>query len=236
MPIYALHDRTPQLPPEGRYWIAPNASLIGDIVLGEDCGVWFGATLRGRQRTALDRRPLEYSGRRDPAHRSRLSSPDRRGLHDRAQRDPARLQDRRRLARGDGRDHSQRRDNRSGMSRGRRRAADGGQDISGSFADRRVARKGRAPARRGRGCPAARFLRPLRRELAPFRRRARRDQIAREKGAAPLRRGRPQHEANGGHVCFRAIRYQIRWRRCAKPDADRCGLLAQQRRFLLPTG
>jgi carbonic anhydrase/acetyltransferase-like protein (isoleucine patch superfamily) len=47
MPIYALHDRQPQLPPDGRYWVAPNASLIGDIVLGEDCGIWFGATLRG---------------------------------------------------------------------------------------------------------------------------------------------------------------------------------------------
>ena len=47
MPIYALDDRKPQLPPEGRYWIAPNASVIGDVELGEDCGIWFGATLRG---------------------------------------------------------------------------------------------------------------------------------------------------------------------------------------------
>jgi len=47
MPIYALHDRKPTLPPEGRYWVAPNASVIGDVALGEDCGIWFGATLRG---------------------------------------------------------------------------------------------------------------------------------------------------------------------------------------------
>jgi carbonic anhydrase/acetyltransferase-like protein (isoleucine patch superfamily) len=47
MPIYALQDRKPLLPPKGRYWIAPTASLIGDIALGEDCGIWFGATLRG---------------------------------------------------------------------------------------------------------------------------------------------------------------------------------------------
>jgi carbonic anhydrase/acetyltransferase-like protein (isoleucine patch superfamily) len=47
MPIYALEDRVPQLPPEGRYWVAPNATLIGDIVLHEDAGVWFGAVLRG---------------------------------------------------------------------------------------------------------------------------------------------------------------------------------------------
>ncbi|HEY1586561.1 MAG TPA: gamma carbonic anhydrase family protein [Polyangia bacterium] len=47
MPIYALDDRTPQLPPEGRYWIAPTATLIGDVVLHEDVGIWFGAVLRG---------------------------------------------------------------------------------------------------------------------------------------------------------------------------------------------
>ena len=47
MPIYALHDRKPTLPPNGRYWLAPNACLIGDVLLGEDCGIWFGATLRG---------------------------------------------------------------------------------------------------------------------------------------------------------------------------------------------
>jgi carbonic anhydrase/acetyltransferase-like protein (isoleucine patch superfamily) len=47
LPIYALEDRKPQLPPEGRFWIAPNASVIGDVVIGEDVGVWFGAVLRG---------------------------------------------------------------------------------------------------------------------------------------------------------------------------------------------
>ncbi|MGD0562601.1 MAG: gamma carbonic anhydrase family protein [Roseiarcus sp.] len=47
MPIYALDERKPVLPAAGRFWIAPNACVIGDVVLGEDCGVWFGATLRG---------------------------------------------------------------------------------------------------------------------------------------------------------------------------------------------
>ncbi len=51
MPIYSLFDRRPRLPPAGRYWIAPNASVIGDVVLGEDCGIWFGATLRGDNET-----------------------------------------------------------------------------------------------------------------------------------------------------------------------------------------
>jgi carbonic anhydrase/acetyltransferase-like protein (isoleucine patch superfamily) len=47
MPVYALDGVTPQLPEEGRYWIAPSAVLIGDVVLHEDVGVWFGVVLRG---------------------------------------------------------------------------------------------------------------------------------------------------------------------------------------------
>ncbi len=47
MAIYVLNDRKPTLPPKGRYWVAPSAAVIGDVELGEDCGVWFGATLRG---------------------------------------------------------------------------------------------------------------------------------------------------------------------------------------------
>jgi carbonic anhydrase/acetyltransferase-like protein (isoleucine patch superfamily) len=47
MSLYALDHRRPKLPSAGRYWIAPDANVIGAVTLGEDCGVWFGATLRG---------------------------------------------------------------------------------------------------------------------------------------------------------------------------------------------
>ncbi len=47
MPIYALGGVRPVLPAAGRYWIAPDANVIGDVALGEDCGIWFAATLRG---------------------------------------------------------------------------------------------------------------------------------------------------------------------------------------------
>ena len=47
MPIHALDDIEPTLPPEGRYWVAPDAHVIGRVVLGEDVGIWFGAILRG---------------------------------------------------------------------------------------------------------------------------------------------------------------------------------------------
>ncbi len=47
MPIYTLGDKTPTLPAEGRYWVAPNAQVMGDVRLAEDVGIWFGAVLRG---------------------------------------------------------------------------------------------------------------------------------------------------------------------------------------------
>jgi carbonic anhydrase/acetyltransferase-like protein (isoleucine patch superfamily) len=47
MPIYALNDMTPELPPEGEYWIAPNAIVIGKVRLLKNASVWFGAVLRG---------------------------------------------------------------------------------------------------------------------------------------------------------------------------------------------
>lgn len=28
-------------------WVAPNATLVGDVVMGEACTVWFGAVVRG---------------------------------------------------------------------------------------------------------------------------------------------------------------------------------------------
>ena len=47
MPIYALGDLSPVLPDDGRYWIAPDANIIGKVRLEEDASVWFGCTLRG---------------------------------------------------------------------------------------------------------------------------------------------------------------------------------------------
>jgi len=47
MPIYALDGRVPSLPAPDRFWIAPDAHVIGAVALGEDVGVWFGAVLRG---------------------------------------------------------------------------------------------------------------------------------------------------------------------------------------------
>lgn len=47
MPIYSLDERVPQLPEPDRFWIAPDAHVIGSVRLGRDVGIWFGAVLRG---------------------------------------------------------------------------------------------------------------------------------------------------------------------------------------------
>ncbi len=47
MSIYILDGVQPELPGDGKYWIAPNASVIGKVRLGPDVSVWFGTVLRG---------------------------------------------------------------------------------------------------------------------------------------------------------------------------------------------
>ncbi len=47
MTVYSLGDAAPRLPPEGEYWIAPSASVMGNVVLEQNASVWWGAVLRG---------------------------------------------------------------------------------------------------------------------------------------------------------------------------------------------
>ena len=47
MNIYDLDGKQPKLPPQGEYWIAPNAVVLGDVILKKNASVWFGAVLRG---------------------------------------------------------------------------------------------------------------------------------------------------------------------------------------------
>lgn len=46
MPIIkTINHKTPQIPDSS--WIAENAVLTGDIILGEECSVWFNVVMRG---------------------------------------------------------------------------------------------------------------------------------------------------------------------------------------------
>lgn len=47
MPIYRLDGREPQLPKSGKFWIAPDAHVIGDVIIEEDVSIWFGTVIRG---------------------------------------------------------------------------------------------------------------------------------------------------------------------------------------------
>jgi len=51
MPLYSLDGQSPTFADEASTWIAPDASVIGNIVIGKDVGIWFGAALRGDTET-----------------------------------------------------------------------------------------------------------------------------------------------------------------------------------------
>ena len=51
MPIYQLGAKAPKVPEKGRYWVAPDANVIGDVEIGENVGIWFGVTIRGDNET-----------------------------------------------------------------------------------------------------------------------------------------------------------------------------------------
>jgi len=46
VPLYALDMHVPQLADPDRTWIAPDAQVIGQVHLGVDVSIWFGASLR----------------------------------------------------------------------------------------------------------------------------------------------------------------------------------------------
>ena len=46
MSVYAIGDFRPQLPEQGSYWIAPSASVMGNVRMLPGSSVWFGVTIR----------------------------------------------------------------------------------------------------------------------------------------------------------------------------------------------
>ena len=47
MAMYELDGVSPQVPGSGNFWIAENATVLGDVVLHENASIWFNAVLRG---------------------------------------------------------------------------------------------------------------------------------------------------------------------------------------------
>ena len=57
MSLYKLGDSQPRSSASGRFWVAPGAHVIGDVRMGEDVSVWFGAVIRA------DNEPLSIGAR-----------------------------------------------------------------------------------------------------------------------------------------------------------------------------
>jgi len=47
MALYALGDSVPETPGEGEYWVAPDAQVMGRVVLHRNASIWYGAVVRG---------------------------------------------------------------------------------------------------------------------------------------------------------------------------------------------
>ena len=53
MTLYAIDGMQPVLPKDNSFWIADDANVIGNVVLGEGVSIWFGATIRAVSYTHL---------------------------------------------------------------------------------------------------------------------------------------------------------------------------------------
>jgi len=63
MPLYELDGKRPKLPAPGRFWIAPDAVIIGNVEIAEEASIWFQAVLRGdNERIFVGRRSNVQDG------------------------------------------------------------------------------------------------------------------------------------------------------------------------------
>ncbi|MBS3649228.1 gamma carbonic anhydrase family protein [Pseudaminobacter sp. 19-2017] len=47
MPLYSIDGIAPEFEDEASNWVAPDATIIGNVRIGCDAGIWFGAVIRG---------------------------------------------------------------------------------------------------------------------------------------------------------------------------------------------
>ncbi len=78
MPFYEIDGLAPTLPESGRFWIAPDVQIVGDVRFGEDASVWFGSVLRGDNDSITLGAGVECSRRLPRAYGPRFSGRTRR--------------------------------------------------------------------------------------------------------------------------------------------------------------
>jgi len=47
MGLFALDDVSPRTPDDGQFWVADNATVLGNVIIGRNASVWFNTTIRG---------------------------------------------------------------------------------------------------------------------------------------------------------------------------------------------
>ncbi|MCH9764574.1 MAG: gamma carbonic anhydrase family protein [Alphaproteobacteria bacterium] len=47
MPLYEFEGTSVSTPESGRFYVAPNACLMGNVILEDESSIWFGTVLRG---------------------------------------------------------------------------------------------------------------------------------------------------------------------------------------------
>jgi len=57
MPLFELEGERVKTPASGKFWVAPNAMVIGKVTLGEDSSVWYSCVIRG------DNEPISIGAR-----------------------------------------------------------------------------------------------------------------------------------------------------------------------------
>ncbi len=57
MSLYALDNRKVVTPENGRFWVADNAVVLGNVTLEEDVSIWFNVVMRG------DNEPMRIGAR-----------------------------------------------------------------------------------------------------------------------------------------------------------------------------
>jgi carbonic anhydrase/acetyltransferase-like protein (isoleucine patch superfamily) len=57
MALYEFGGKRVKTPGRGKYWVADNAIVVGDVTLEEDASVWFGCSIRG------DNEPIHIGAR-----------------------------------------------------------------------------------------------------------------------------------------------------------------------------
>jgi hypothetical protein len=142
--IYAFEGHAPEM--HADTWVAPDANLIGKVVLEEGASVWFGATLRGDNEEI--RVGAGSNVQENCVFHTDMGYPltDRDELHHRPQGHAARLHHRRRQPDRHGRDGAERCADRVGLPDRGGRADPRGAGDPGRVAGDGHAGQGRAGA------------------------------------------------------------------------------------------